>query len=41
MSTFLYIPVTSPHGVEVVEFSGHGVHSSGDVISPGVSDREN
>jgi hypothetical protein len=40
MRKFLYIPVTSPHGVEGVEFSGHGVHSSGDVLPPGVSDRE-
>jgi hypothetical protein len=40
MNTFLYIPVTSPHGVEVVDFSGHGGHSSGDVLPPGVSDRE-
>lgn len=34
------IPVTSPHGAEVVDFSGHGGHTSGDVLPTGVSDRE-
>jgi hypothetical protein len=36
----MYIPVTSPHGVQVAGFSGHGGHSSGAVLSPGISDRE-
>jgi hypothetical protein len=36
----MYIPVTSPHGVGVVGFSGHGGHSSGVVLPSGISDRQ-